>query len=163
MAAHTAAKPRAASFATMGIRLCPWIFPQESTKPAATFVPPTSTPTTRLSCMYSHTLRIEYFQRVATPKENLLDTTPQYRCRLQECQFHQEPTAHAGIAKRRSFKIVSTSDDWRYCHTSNPFKFARVAIQQCTREIVCRHRQRFQCDAAPGEGSCMVTGVASAL
>lgn len=40
----TAAKPAAASLATMGVRVWLLISPQEFTKPAATFVPPTSTP-----------------------------------------------------------------------------------------------------------------------
>src|SRR5580704_9868293 len=57
MAVHTAANPRAASLATMGVRLCAWILPEQSTRPAATFVPPTSTPTTRLSCIYGDALR----------------------------------------------------------------------------------------------------------
>jgi hypothetical protein len=44
IAAVTAAKPAAASVATIGTRVWRVISPLESTRPAATFVPPTSTP-----------------------------------------------------------------------------------------------------------------------
>jgi hypothetical protein len=44
IAVITAAKPAAASFATIGVRVWQVISPAAFTRPAATFVPPTSTP-----------------------------------------------------------------------------------------------------------------------
>src|SRR5437588_2867068 len=51
IAAVTAPSPAAASLlATIGVRVCASISPVESTRPAATLVPPMSTPITKPSC-----------------------------------------------------------------------------------------------------------------
>jgi len=69
----TALSPAAASpVGTIGVRVCARISPLPSTRPAATLVPPMSTPITRPSCMASFVIRQLPSLRLPNPDTELM-------------------------------------------------------------------------------------------